>query len=177
MHPCTAAVAGSVRDGNVSTLIEVWKSLVEAVASSSPKALRRSFCVSKVLLLFARCCLSRVLSKSAKVARSPTYAEKVLWWERRTKAWKTFLISTDVSIFPPFIVMLSGWVKCFMYVRWIVWRRRTGTDSVVKLHEIAGGGSKKRVKLFVFLSMLKKIVFFARKHFSFAFFLRLADWK
>lgn len=96
MHPCTTAVAAGVRDGNFSTLIEVWKSSVEAVASSSPRA---ELCVSKVLFLFARCCLSRLPPKSAKVARSHTYAEKTLWWERSTKAWKTFLISTDVSIF------------------------------------------------------------------------------
>lgn len=47
---------------------------------------------------------------------------------------------------------------------------KVGQTGAVKLHEIASGGSKKCVKLFVFPSMFKKIVFFANKHLSFAFF-------
>lgn len=69
--------------------------LVQAQRRFSAAFVSRKFC------FYLRAAVCRVCRRKVqKLLEAAPTQEKPLRWERRTKSWKTFLISTDVSIFP-----------------------------------------------------------------------------
>lgn len=83
--------------------------------------------------------------ESRKTVEQP-YLRRKVWWTRN-RAWKKFFNFSRCS---DFFLLTANWVKCFMYARWIVWRRER--ENYNRLRNQIGCCRQQRQKCKIFCS-------------------------